>query len=714
MPVGLAVSVLVALGPVPFALAVALLRERASGRESWSERALVSLLTWCLAQETLALVLLATRALTRPGVALGEIVWLSVGFVTLAAARRPQRCDLHALTFPQVSLSETERPLAAAYTTLGVYLCWTSVTTPVTEYDSLAYHLPQVAEWVQHHGLAAFAQFQDGPVGFYSFGWEAVCSLPLVAVGRDTLATLPNLVTLAIFALAVFLLASRIGARRTDAMFAALLVPCAPLLLDRVNTLQVDLPLAAFFLAGCGLVWSWSATRSAIDLALALACAGLAAGVKMSGPAYVLLLFALAAALRATRRDPERPAATRTHRSAWAVAVGIAVAACFVGAFWYVLNVARCGNPLGHIQVQLGGLTLLAGDPGLGPSLSRTTLAHIFDPASPHDWFILGREAFVRLGVPFFLSLPLVVAGLVSRRRNRWFVVAAVLATALVYWSTPYSGDNGDHGFQITPWTGQAFRYAFPCVGLLAVLAGAGTTRLGVRDRTIEALLAVVATSVVGRLLFDRSVIRSGIKPASLTGALHYAAALAVAAVAVAVVALLWHLGRAAWGRRAADRVSSPPRVIVRWGLVLASGALLAAAVAAPSIRERQRAGAYGAAYSLISEKLPAGETVGYILSHRAYVLYGPDLSRPVRWVPARGDDLTMWVTALHSEGICTVAVGPVLPQWQGRPELAWLLAAAGPFEPLSVGDLSQAMGVYRLRDCAGLPAGPVQRGHPR
>ena len=362
---------------------------------------------------------------------------------------------------------------------------------------------------------------------------------------------------------------------------------------------------------------------------------------------------------------------------------------------------------MGKVQVQLGGFTLFAGDPGLGAFVRRTTLAYIFDPTSPHHWFILGREALVRLGVPFFISLPLAAAGFVSRRRERWFVVAAVGATALLYWTTPYSGDGGDHGFQITPWTGQAFRYAFPCIGLLAALAGAGTTRLGVRNRTIAWLLAVVVTSVVGRILFDRSVIALRDQAGQPDGAIHYAAALAVAAVAVATFALMWRLGHAAWGRKAPDRESGLPRVTRRWGFALASGALLAAGVAAPGIRERQQYQAYGAAYAFIAEKLPTGATVGYILTHRVYLLYGPDLARPVRWVPAQGEDLTTWVTVLRNDGVCTVAVGPVLPEWQRSRELAWLRAASGPFEPLSVGDLSQTMGLYRLRGCTARPGRP-------
>ncbi|MFI5166966.1 MAG: hypothetical protein ACHQQS_10125 [Thermoanaerobaculales bacterium] len=713
-PVALAVSVLVALGPVPLALAVVLLREREAVRESWSERALVFLLVWCLAQETLALVLLVTGALTRSGVAIGATVWLSVGLATFAVPCWRQHCTWHALPLPTVPLSATERLLGAAYAALGVYLCWTNVANPVNDYDSLAYHLPQMAEWVQHHGLAAFAQFQADQVGFYPYGWEAVCSLPLVAVGRDTLATLPNLVTLAILALATFRLASRIGARRVDAMLAALFLPCAPLLVEKVNALQVDLPLAAFFLAGCVAAWSWSVTRSRIDLVLLLACAGLAAGVKMSGLAYVPVLIALAVALGVAHREPGRPPAARAERHVSVMAAGIAVVACFVGAFWYVLNVSHCGNPLGEIQVQFGGFTVVAGDPGLGAFLRRTTLAHLFDPTNLHHWFILGRESFIRLGLPFLVSLPLIAAGFGSRRRDRWFLVAAAVAAALLYWTTPFTGDGGDHGFQVTPWTGQAFRYAFPCLGLLGALAGAGATRLGVRDRTIAVLLGVVATSVVGRILFDRSMIGSGIKPASSTGGLYFAAALVVAAVVVGAVAVLCYLSRAAWGRSAPERGDRPPRSIALWSAVLVSGALLAAVIAAAKVREQQRSRAYGTAYTYIAGRVPPGETVGYILSHRAYPLYGPDLARPVRWVPPQGNDLARWVAALRSEGVCTVAVGPVLTEWQSRQELGWLRDESGPFEPLYVPSLSQEMGVYHLRGCTVAPAGPPQRGQPQ
>ena len=98
-------------------------------------------------------------------------------------------------------------------------------------------------------------------------------------------------------------------------------------MIDRANALQVDLPLAAFFLAGFAVAWDWSITRSKVDLALVFACAGLVAGVKMSGPHIVRLCFGLAAALRAAHRGPTHRPEVRTHRERLAVAVAIALAA---------------------------------------------------------------------------------------------------------------------------------------------------------------------------------------------------------------------------------------------------------------------------------------------------------------------------------------------------------------------------------------------------
>lgn len=709
----LGVLMLLALGPVPIAASLAAARERRGAARPWSERALVVLVSWCLAQETLAIALLAGGALTREGLAAGETLLLLLGNLALVRSPRQGGRDGLSQLAPKEPLTSVERPLLAAFATLGVYLAWTVVATPTRDYDSLSYHLPAMAEWVQHHGLAPLAQFRDSQVGFYPYGWEAVCCLSLVALGSDALVALPNLLVLTILALAVYRIAVRLGAQRAEGMLAALLVSCTPLMLDKANAIQADLPLAAFFLAGIELMWGWSARPVGLDAALALGCGGMLVSVKMSGLPYLALLAVLAVVLRLTSRRAETPEAGPAPWNAPALVTGVAVAACVVGLFWYAVNLVRCGNPLGMIQVRLGGFTILAGDAGFTSFVRRTPLAQLFDIGKLHDWFILAREVFVRLGIPFLITLPLAVVASFSRHRNRWLVAAAALAAALLYWTTPYSGDGGDHGFQITPWIGQAMRYAFPSVALLGALAGAGVARLRLQGRSIAPLLALAATSVLGRLLFDQWVLSAGIKPASKAGLTLYLQTFALAAVGVAGVAGLWRLASETSARWRRNHGLNAPLPRPWHVLGVFAVALLGVVVIAQSVRERRASSEFGGVGGCLEANVPAGQPIAYVLSHQAYLLYGPRLSRPVCWVPVRGLDLDAWLGELRREGLCYLAAGPILPEWRTSPELAWLHTSNGPFVPVCSGDETRVMVVYRLKSCSGVTPGAPRPGVP-
>ena len=478
MPAALFVSALVALGPVPVALAVAP-AQGGGNRPRVLVRAYVGV--------PADLVPGPRNPCSRPARDRGSDAArrgargdrLALGRVRDAHCGSPAfALQLARAGVPAGVVVRDGVPARAAYATLCIYLCWTNVTTPIDDYDSLAYHLPQMAEWFQRHGLASFAQFRDDQVGFYPYGWEAVCSLPLVAVARDTLATLPNMVMLAILALAVFHVAARIGARRVDAMFVALLLPCAPLVIDRANSLQVDLPLAAFFLAGFVVAWSWSITRSKVDLALVLACAGLAAGRED------VRARLCRGSPRACRRAAHHPPGPELP------AGGSNSPKCL----------GRRGRHGGRGVFRRRVLVCAEHRPlrqpvGQGPGAARRVHAVRRRPR-----FRIVREAYhARTPLRPDQPTPLVhprTRGLRPSRRAVLHIPAAGCGRSRV---PPRSVVRGcrrlRHGPPVLddavqrrrwrprvpdhPWTGQAFRYAFPCIGLLAALAGAGATRLG-------------------------------------------------------------------------------------------------------------------------------------------------------------------------------------------------------------------------------------------
>src|SRR5262249_46407118 len=128
-------------------------------------------------------------------------------------------------------------------------------TTPITDFDSLAYHLPVMAKWYQTQRFAMLEEFYTTVhrTSYYPHGWEALSALFILPFGEDFVVALPNVVASLLFAVAVYVPALAVGARRVPALAFALLVATAPIVRKHVTTMHVDLALAAYFMAGVAL-----------------------------------------------------------------------------------------------------------------------------------------------------------------------------------------------------------------------------------------------------------------------------------------------------------------------------------------------------------------------------------------------------------------------------------------------------------------------------
>ena len=84
-----------------------------------------------------------------------------------------------------------------------------------------------------------------------------------------------------------------------------------------------------------------------------------------------------------------------------------------------------------------------------------------------------------------------------------------------------------------------------------------------------------------------------------------------------------------------------------------------------------------------LSEQLAPEEPLGYLMSHKAFLFYGPSLQRRVLFIPASDDEnREQWVARLREQGVNNIAVGKLsMAQWNSRKELLWLKDPDGPFQ---------------------------------
>ena len=213
---------------------------------------------------------------------------------------------------------------------------------PPTSFDTLTYHLPKVAQWVQTGSL----HLPDLPVKrvFWPSGSECLNAWWAVFPHSDLLVNVPGHFFLAIVALSARALARNTGLSRTAAAWCALasaLVPAYPV---HATTCLNDLPVVAGFLYLAAL-WSRPAhdeqaarTRWILSAAVACFTIGVKPTIAFLSPGLILLAATNAGA--ADWRAIRRPG--RFSAGAWA----LVLAAVALGSYWYFRNWFRFGSPL--------------------------------------------------------------------------------------------------------------------------------------------------------------------------------------------------------------------------------------------------------------------------------------------------------------------------------------------------------------------------------
>jgi 4-amino-4-deoxy-L-arabinose transferase-like glycosyltransferase len=677
---------LVLAGPIPLCLSVTALVENRKGKPNLESTfggegslacCFLLLSSWCVIQTCLAIVLGIAHCLASGAVLLTESVLFVVGL--LALIRAGDKAELIAYLRKRTSSEPFTNYEKMILGTIGVVMAFLLVyaaSKPVTDYDSLHYHLPTIANWYQSSSLTMPEEFRFAENSRYPFSWEALCTLFLMPFREDFLVAFPNLIAWAIFGISIYLLGAQLGASRIHSLAASSLAMSMPIVIYNVNSMHIDLELGSFFLAGLYLAVLYSRTHRLIYPAILLPILGMIFGIKTSGIFYaiILLIFVFFSAIKANvlHRGSEH-LRHRLDRSIVVLSAASLFSFFVIGCFWYLRNLVEIGNPFGIVRVNIGGVTLLPGpiDPAYIP---KTTLAGLFGLTNLSHWKILIDQIFLNLGLPFLTILILFVSSLLllpfvstrdhnePRIKTKSVIGLLILLaiTVLLYWSTPYSGDNDTHGWQITPWIGQGLRYAFPAIGVLGILAALGATLARIKDQII--VFIVIACGVLAVLSTPNQRLAS------------------VFLYTVVGLLLVWSvLNVTGWARWTAS-VRGVPRLGVVFILI---GVIFVASFAARGIRDRYRSREYHGILDYIENNISKEQTIGYLLDHRPYLLYGKHLDRKVVYIApdeagarqGQPDSVgrSQWLDTLEERKVSFVAVGPILDAWKSRKELSWI-----------------------------------------
>ncbi len=443
-------------------------------RQGLAESLLDALVLWTSIQCALGLALGWLHLLSMPALIAVELavlaagLWQCRGHTLSTAAQWRDACR------GVMRLPACDKLIVCFIATFALALTWRSATIPVSDFDSLRYHLPAVASWYQGQSFTFPDWMSPEQWSRYSYNWEVLSALFVVPFGDDFLASMPNVLAWLLQGLSIYCLSTRLGARRTYGLAYSLLVLCTMVVLRQVNTLHVDLALSAFFIAALYYLVALRKSPAQRNLRLLLICMAMMCGIKSSGLVYAGILLLASIFIVGSKMYATSCTGSIKRMVNWRIA-GTVIFSAFLGTSWYCNNIAEMGNPLGYVEIRLGNQLLV---PGVIPLsvVRQSTIAYMFCASDPGHWKILWQCCCAELGLPvLIIATSILLSGLwrASTGRGRRLAALLLMVNALLllmYWFAPYSGNNThlQHA-TLDPWIGQGFRYGLPFLSFLAV-----------------------------------------------------------------------------------------------------------------------------------------------------------------------------------------------------------------------------------------------------
>lgn len=309
--------------------------------------------------------------------------------------------------------------------------------------DTLTYHLPKVAEWVQNGSLVIFDTSVDRT--FWPANFELFQTWFVLFPHHDFLVELACVPFYLLACWSVYSIARLLGLEHRWGLAAALLYALTPAPLQHATSSKNDMPMAALYLFLFALLLSarkegWSWPRRRLFLAFLVCChaLGMKAYIVFLLPGLVVvILWALEGHslrdLLLSLRKPElrSPGAGLLT---WLPSVALTSVALLLGGYWYLRNGLIFGNPFYPAEPRIFGQYFFGSSPegwqrqgvflshqALVDNLSTLFQQKIFDTQEFHfsltdmtgwGWFV------------FVVGWPSLVYGTFSSSKIRWLFAA--------------------------------------------------------------------------------------------------------------------------------------------------------------------------------------------------------------------------------------------------------------------------------------------------
>lgn len=635
------------------------------------------------------------------------------------------------------SLTKTEWLILISICFVGLVLIERSVTRPLIDYDSLWYHLPNMVSWYQSSSLKMVDPI--GEIVFdqtirYPYNWELLSTLLVLPFREDFLVTLTKVLSWFILGVSIYRISLQFGASRLYSLAASSLVLTMPFMLFNVNTMQIDIPLSAFFMASLSLAIDYSNTRKISDLGMFALCLGMLLGIKASSIIYAGLLVAIIVLKEliciVLRPNYSNPILNNIKASKFNILPGIIFSffSILLGFFWYIRNFLELGNPLGYVQVNLANFTVF---PGLltAKDIKASSLANLFELTNLSHWQIIGMQALVRLQLPFIAIILQIIGGLyvlITRKPHVKYlsiigITVLLIATGWLYWNTPGSGAAGwGEGKEITAFVGNEFRYGFSFLCILGIAAAMSATLTVTHEKiiliivsisTLTGLVTYTISEVVktatftkkSEILWASQFINTMVNnPNQFLDILHITVGNHIFYIGIymffymGLIVLIYCKSNVLFSIR--FNINWHRRMIKILMSIVCILILMTTSIVGRERRDMLRKEFYGDIYNFIEENIFQEEMIGYFLSQRSYLFYGKNWDRKVVYAaPNSSDSLAQWVNELQNREISVLAVGPVKYEYKSSRELPWLEAPNGLFIRVFGEDFNRESVIYRL-----------------
>ncbi len=630
---------------------------------------LAFLTCWCFVEVSIA-VLLAWSGLFTNTISVlvhlgffivGLFLWRGNGGVTTGPGKLESN----------IRISKAAWILIILFAFTSLRLFWNTIIWPTVEIDTLSYHLPLLAKLVQT-GKISFLNhywFQE----HYPRHWEALCSLFALPFKNDMFILFPNLLARCVFVLSIVALAIKVGVSAHRAMASSFLMLTAPIINGHMETMNVDLPFAAFFLTALYFAVVFSETGSwpyGFLLAMSLS---LFLGIKSTGLLYGLLLIAAMVWMRKGKLFKTN----ESNGLGW-VTAGILL---LPGLFWYAYNLARFGNPMVGVQISFAGHIIFPGYYSLA-HFSNLTLQHVFHPLRKGDIQFLYHESLRELSFGFFIIAAFAMVFLfecVVRFKDfiksPYSPLLLILSCGalLIYYRTPFSGHYNPNVNEMSSFVGQAFRLGFPFLGMLVVLGAIGMQRMKIPDwllLTLVLSMYLFSTCNQGKTSFFAS--------------------------AALVTLLFWKSDILT--RWTCSVINKREYFLILTGLTLPLLLLIAFPLLDTKRDKNRLKRSYGSLVDYVDHNLKNEDVIAFPLSEASYIFCGSHFSHSVLYIPFLHSDFPGWVNTLRQNNVSIIGIGPSTVGAQYEEMRALLTGSPDTFEPLFATAPGMEQALFRLK----------------